>query len=206
MIQHAKNLRKVSAGMNGHVGGHGLSGPMRAGGGTRFSVGELLRYYYGSWKRNESAAYAKLKRRMHALAAEAEARGSSHASGGASQAVELADGNADECYQCRGAGELLCCDTCERAWHLRCVELTAVPDGDWSCPVCVRGSAPTGADGIAAGHLGHAPALSPSKGRASLLSTGAAPMEPNQPALSRVVSDEGDDSSEYVPSQVLPGA
>ena len=72
MIEHAKDLRKVCAGMNGHIGGRGLSGPMagRAGGGTRFGVGELLRYYYGTWKRSEGASYSKLKRRMHTLAAE----------------------------------------------------------------------------------------------------------------------------------------
>mmetsp|Transcript_8480 Transcript_8480/g.12980 ORF Transcript_8480/g.12980 Transcript_8480/m.12980 type:complete len:558 (+) Transcript_8480:45-1718(+) len=47
------------------------------------------------------------------------------------------DGNADECNICRGGGELLCCDSCERAFHLSCVHLDQVPRGDWNCPVCL---------------------------------------------------------------------
>lgn len=47
------------------------------------------------------------------------------------------DGNSDECALCHKGGELLCCDTCERAFHLSCCHLEAIPEGDWSCPVCV---------------------------------------------------------------------
>mmetsp|Transcript_17618 Transcript_17618/g.55108 ORF Transcript_17618/g.55108 Transcript_17618/m.55108 type:complete len:398 (+) Transcript_17618:35-1228(+) len=46
------------------------------------------------------------------------------------------DGNADECHVCKKGGELLCCDHCPRAFHLYCCDLTHVPDGDWTCPVC----------------------------------------------------------------------
>ena len=42
------------------------------------------------------------------------------------------------CAVCGGAGELLLCDDCPRAWHLHCSVpvLDAVPEGDWRCAVC----------------------------------------------------------------------
>lgn len=47
------------------------------------------------------------------------------------------DDNDNHCSYCRLGGELLCCDTCDRAFHLPCAQVVDVPDGDWSCPVCV---------------------------------------------------------------------
>ncbi|KAK7313926.1 hypothetical protein VNO77_39132 [Canavalia gladiata] len=35
-----------------------------------------------------------------------------------------------------GDGDLLCCDTCPRAYHIKCLALRSVPDGDWQCPKC----------------------------------------------------------------------
>jgi len=46
------------------------------------------------------------------------------------------DGNADHCFACKGGGELLCCDACEKAFHLACVNLQEVPSGDWFCRYC----------------------------------------------------------------------
>ena len=44
----------------------------------------------------------------------------------------------DHCRQCSKMGDLLCCETCPAVYHLDCLRppLEAVPDGDWSCPVC----------------------------------------------------------------------
>lgn len=46
----------------------------------------------------------------------------------------------DECYNCDGPGELLCCDTCENALHFRCVRPRLDPDdpleGEWHCRRC----------------------------------------------------------------------
>lgn len=50
------------------------------------------------------------------------------------------DGNADDCHICTKGGELLCCDFCERAYHLYCIHLDAIPEGDWKCPVCLLAS------------------------------------------------------------------
>lgn len=46
----------------------------------------------------------------------------------------------DICPQCRLGGELLCCDTCDLAWHLSCLvpPLKEVPEGEWLCPICTR--------------------------------------------------------------------
>jgi len=43
------------------------------------------------------------------------------------------------CAKCEKDGELLCCDTCTKVFHLDCLDppLEQVPDGKWSCPYCV---------------------------------------------------------------------
>ena len=45
----------------------------------------------------------------------------------------------DFCFLCKDGGELLCCDTCPLAFHLKCLfpPMKAIPDGDWSCPRCM---------------------------------------------------------------------
>jgi len=44
----------------------------------------------------------------------------------------------DYCFLCKDGGELLCCDTCPLAFHLKCLfpPMKSIPDGDWSCPRC----------------------------------------------------------------------
>jgi hypothetical protein len=42
----------------------------------------------------------------------------------------------DRCAICDEGGELLICDNCEKSYHLHCVELEEVPDGEWFCPDC----------------------------------------------------------------------
>jgi ERCC4-related helicase len=48
----------------------------------------------------------------------------------------------DACGGCGKGGQLLLCDTCPSAFHLKCVGLTSVPVGDWFCPVCVDSNTP----------------------------------------------------------------
>ncbi len=50
------------------------------------------------------------------------------------------DQNNDHCEKCGDGGELLCCDTCSAAWHLKCANLKILPAEDvtWSCPKCVE--------------------------------------------------------------------
>ena len=42
------------------------------------------------------------------------------------------------CRKCKEGGELLCCDSCPNAYHLRCIEppLDEYPDHEWTCPRC----------------------------------------------------------------------
>ena len=40
------------------------------------------------------------------------------------------------CAVCCYGGKLVLCDGCPSSFHLRCLGLTHVPDGDWFCPVC----------------------------------------------------------------------
>jgi hypothetical protein len=46
----------------------------------------------------------------------------------------------DFCFVCKIGGDLLVCDSCPHAFHLRCLTppLKKVPDGDWYCPDCIN--------------------------------------------------------------------
>lgn len=52
------------------------------------------------------------------------------------------------CGACFKGGKLLCCDGCERAYHLQCVQppMTEVPKGDWFCAHCQETPAPVDTD------------------------------------------------------------
>ena len=54
------------------------------------------------------------------------------------QEIDEEDEHMEFCRVCKEGGELLCCDSCPSAYHLKCVEppLDEVPDGDWTCPRC----------------------------------------------------------------------
>ncbi|KAK1379287.1 PHD finger transcription factor-like protein [Heracleum sosnowskyi] len=40
------------------------------------------------------------------------------------------------CMACHGGGELILCDHCPSTYHLTCISLQNVPDGEWFCPAC----------------------------------------------------------------------
>ena len=46
--------------------------------------------------------------------------------------------HADYCYTCKDGGELLCCDFCPLAYHLKCLvpPMSSIPTDDWRCPRC----------------------------------------------------------------------
>jgi len=46
----------------------------------------------------------------------------------------------DLCWMCDDGGDLLLCDSCERAYHPECLDppLTDIPDGEWNCPLCAK--------------------------------------------------------------------
>lgn len=48
------------------------------------------------------------------------------------------DPNDDVCAACGEDGELMCCETCPRAFHTECVGLMRVPRGDWFCDHCKK--------------------------------------------------------------------
>ena len=41
------------------------------------------------------------------------------------------------CWICHKEGEVICCETCPRVFHLKCIQLEASPAEDWVCPECV---------------------------------------------------------------------
>ncbi|CAF2527477.1 unnamed protein product [Rotaria sp. Silwood2] len=40
------------------------------------------------------------------------------------------------CFECHDEGDVICCDSCPRVYHSKCLGLTTLPDGDWTCPEC----------------------------------------------------------------------
>ncbi|KAL9955959.1 hypothetical protein ACROYT_G037366 [Oculina patagonica] len=52
--------------------------------------------------------------------------------------IDETSSNDDWCAVCGNGGELLCCDTCPRVFHLQCHVpcLPALPSDSWSCGVC----------------------------------------------------------------------
>ncbi|KAJ8599245.1 hypothetical protein CTAYLR_006223 [Chrysophaeum taylorii] len=93
-------------------------------------IAHLVDFYYASFK-PRYASYDAFKDDMDSLhrrkATENHER----------NFVVPDDGNADECHVCSRGGELLCCDSCPRAFHLDCVGLDSIPAGDlWVCSLC----------------------------------------------------------------------
>ncbi|XP_047308562.1 uncharacterized protein LOC124912047 [Impatiens glandulifera] len=43
------------------------------------------------------------------------------------------------CSKCHIGGELILCDKCPSSYHISCLGLKDVPDGDWFCPSCCCG-------------------------------------------------------------------
>ncbi|KAJ6701519.1 PROTEIN CHROMATIN REMODELING 4 [Salix koriyanagi] len=54
------------------------------------------------------------------------------------------DGYYYECVICDLGGNLLCCDSCPRVYHLQCLDppLKRIPMGKWQCPKCSKKSDP----------------------------------------------------------------
>lgn len=52
------------------------------------------------------------------------------------------DGYYFECVICDLGGNLLCCDSCPRTYHLQCLNppLKRIPNGKWQCPKCCQKS------------------------------------------------------------------
>ena len=41
------------------------------------------------------------------------------------------------CWICHKEGVVICCETCPRVFHLKCIQLDSSPAEDWVCPECV---------------------------------------------------------------------
>ena len=61
------------------------------------------------------------------------------------ESAEEDDMHSDFCRVCHDGGELLCCDSCPSAFHIKChiPPLKCVPDGEWRCARCKVGQQAT---------------------------------------------------------------
>ena len=41
------------------------------------------------------------------------------------------------CWICHKEGDVICCETCPRVFHLKCISMESNPSEDWVCPECV---------------------------------------------------------------------
>jgi hypothetical protein len=57
---------------------------------------------------------------------------------GAVYSTDLQDDHENTCHECGDVGQLIICDKqgCKFSFHLKCVGLSDVPDGDWFCKYC----------------------------------------------------------------------
>jgi hypothetical protein len=50
---------------------------------------------------------------------------------------ENVDQHNDFCHECSEGGEVLCCGNCTLVFHLKCIGMDGVPEGNWLCQYCV---------------------------------------------------------------------
>lgn len=46
--------------------------------------------------------------------------------------------NEDECGVCGEFGDMICCDSCPKVFHIECLKLKEVPEGEWNCITCLE--------------------------------------------------------------------
>ncbi|RYE96497.1 MAG: hypothetical protein EOO41_04515 [Methanobacteriota archaeon] len=99
----------------------------------------------------------------------------------AARSNDVGDDNESACHKCLGSGDLLCCDTCPRSYHLSCIGMSAyeVPQGRWICSVCKAGQRARrrGASVLDNGITGDVGSLASSGARATRSSSAYAPLQ-----------------------------
>jgi origin recognition complex subunit 2 len=112
-----------------------------------------------------------------------------------------ADGNDDLCKVCEFGGNLVCCDSCPRAFHPRCIGLTVKDfdnDDEWNCPECNhRKPKGKGKDkGKGKGKAVAAAAPEPTRGRTTRASLAAINEDANDAGAASSDDNSGSDSNE----------
>ncbi|CAK85337.1 unnamed protein product (macronuclear) [Paramecium tetraurelia] len=54
-----------------------------------------------------------------------------------SQSIYVESKWEDRCNKCGQGGKVICCDTCPKVFHTKCLGLKEVPKGKWNCLVCL---------------------------------------------------------------------
>ena len=68
-----------------------------------------------------------------------DSESSASSAGAADTDQKPLEDNQDFCDACRKYGDLLCCDSCTRSYHLQCLDppLDTPPEGEFHCPKCL---------------------------------------------------------------------
>ncbi|XP_057466317.1 protein CHROMATIN REMODELING 4-like isoform X2 [Actinidia eriantha] len=130
------------------------------------------------------------------------------------------DGYYYECVICDLGGNLLCCDSCPRTYHLQCLDppLKRIPSGKWQCPKCFQksnSSGPTNHQDIASRQM---PKKIIGKSKTAIATSATdkvsecfgssvlgkkRSMSKRKSSLSRIQSVQKDINSSVEPSQIL---
>lgn len=91
----------------------------------------------------------------------------------------------DDCAICKDGGNLLLCDSCDGAYHPRCLSppLVNLPSGKWFCPRCILKNDDTDVEGVKTSTPQHMPPSSPSIMRSSAVRTTTAARKLAKPVL-----------------------
>lgn len=99
---------------------------------TAASKGSMDSYLNTEMATEAAAATTGVKRRASPRGEESVKRRRSTKTNSSGLDI-LSDGY---CWTCHKEGDVICCETCPRVFHLKCIQLESSPAEDWVCPEC----------------------------------------------------------------------
>jgi hypothetical protein len=94
--------------------------------------------YFFNWKMSAASSKWKERNKLKRKREKAKERAQLHRLIQYEYESDESDYHNSYCEICFTCGKLLCCDGCERAYHLSCLDppMLRIPDEDWFCTFC----------------------------------------------------------------------